>query len=77
MQKSQELLENKDFDGALEVLTSPIESGKLSDYEKSNVYRYIGSSYHSAGDISSAKLFARLETSIYKADLPDSAVDAY
>ena len=54
MQKSQDLLGKNDADGALRILTSLIQSNKLSEYEKSNVWQYMGLAHHSVGDIESA-----------------------
>ena len=54
MQKSQDLLSKNDVDGALRILTSLVQSDKLSEYEKSNVLQYIGLAHHSVGDIESA-----------------------
>jgi hypothetical protein len=56
IQASQEASDNKDYVEALRILNALIDRGRLTDYEKSNVYRYIGFTHHSAGDVDAAIL---------------------
>lgn len=54
IQDSQAATEKQDFVTALRILNSLLESGSLTEYEKSNVYRYLGYAHYGAEDIAAA-----------------------
>jgi len=54
IQESLVAMEEQDVATALRILNALIESGSLTEYEKSNVYRYLGYAYYGAEDIAAA-----------------------
>ena len=54
IQKAQELVDAKDYQGALKSLNSLYNPDKLTEYEQSNVLNYIGFVYYNMDDIENA-----------------------
>lgn len=54
IQQSQVASSADDHAAAVEILTSLLDKGRLSDYERSNVYQYLGYAHNAAGDTASA-----------------------
>jgi len=54
IQKAQELVDAKDYQGALRILNSLNNPDKLTEYEQANVLNYIGFVYYNMEDIPSA-----------------------
>ena len=52
--KAQELIDVEDNRGALKILEGMLNSGKLSDYEKTNVLNYVGFVRYSTDDVDGA-----------------------
>jgi len=54
IQKAQEMVDAKDYSGALRSLNSLYNPDKLTEYEQSNVLNYIGFVYYNMDDIKNA-----------------------
>ena len=54
IQKAQEMVDAKDYQGALKSLNSLYNPDKLTEYEQSNVLNYIGFVYYNMDDIENA-----------------------
>ena len=54
IQKAQEMVDAKDYDGALKLLNSLYSPDKLTEYEQSNVLNYIGFVYYNMDDTANA-----------------------
>jgi tetratricopeptide (TPR) repeat protein len=54
IQKAQEMVDAKDYNGALKSLNSLYDPDKLTEYEQSNVLNYIGFVYYNMDDIKNA-----------------------
>jgi tetratricopeptide (TPR) repeat protein len=54
IEKAQELVDGKDYSGALRLLNSLYNPDKLTEYEQSNVLNYIGFVYYNMDDIPNA-----------------------
>jgi tetratricopeptide (TPR) repeat protein len=54
IQKAQEMVDAKDYQGALKSLNSLYNPDKLTEYEQSNVLNYIGFVYYNMDDIANA-----------------------
>jgi tetratricopeptide (TPR) repeat protein len=54
IQKAQEMVDAKDYTGALKSLNSLYNPDKLTEYEQSNVLNYIGFVYYNMDDIKNA-----------------------
>jgi tetratricopeptide (TPR) repeat protein len=54
IQKAQELVDAKDYSGALRLLNSLYNPDKLTEYEQSNVLNYIGFVYYNMDDVNGA-----------------------
>ena len=54
IQKAQEMVDGKDYAGALRLLNRLYDPEKLSDYEQANVLNYIGFVYYNQDDIPNA-----------------------
>ncbi|MBT8068788.1 MAG: hypothetical protein KJO09_16205 [Gammaproteobacteria bacterium] len=54
IQKAQELVDGKDYRGALRALNSLYDPDKLTEYEQANVLNYIGFVYYNMDDIPGA-----------------------
>jgi len=54
IQKAQEMVDAKDYQGALKSLNSLYNPDKLTEYEQSNVLNYIGFVYYNMDDIPNA-----------------------
>ncbi|MCG8369619.1 MAG: hypothetical protein MJA32_03775 [Proteobacteria bacterium] len=54
IQKAQELVDEKDYSGAIRLLNSLYNPDKLTEYEQANVLNYIGFTYYSMDDIDNA-----------------------
>jgi tetratricopeptide (TPR) repeat protein len=54
IQKAQELVDAKDYPGALRLLNSLYNPDKLTEYEQSNVLNYIGFVYYNMDDVPGA-----------------------
>jgi tetratricopeptide (TPR) repeat protein len=52
--KAQEMVDAKDYSGALKLLNSLYNPDKLTEYEQSNVLNYIGFVYYNMDDIANA-----------------------
>jgi tetratricopeptide (TPR) repeat protein len=52
--KAQEMIDAEDNRGALKILEGMLKSGKLTDYEKTNVLNYVGFVRYSTDDIDGA-----------------------
>lgn len=61
--KAQELVDAKDYQGALKSLNSLYNPDKLTEYEQSNVLNYIGFVYYNMDDIANAiRTYERMVT---------------
>ncbi len=61
IQKAQELVDAKDYNGALRMLNRLYDPDKLTEYEQANVLNYIGFVYYNQDDIPNAiKTYDRL-----------------
>ncbi len=61
IQKAQELVDAKDYSGALKMLNRLYNPDKLTEYEQANVLNYIGFVYYNMEDIQNAiKTYARM-----------------
>lgn len=54
IQKAQELVDAKDYQGALRLLNTLYNPDKLTEYEQSNVLNYIGFVYYNMDDVPNA-----------------------
>ena len=54
IQKAQELVDAKDYNGALRLLNNLYNPDKLTEYEQANVLNYIGFVYYNMDDVKSA-----------------------
>ncbi len=54
IQKAQEMVDAKDYNGALKTLNSLYNPDKLTEYEQANVLNYIGFVYYNKDDIPNA-----------------------
>ncbi len=54
IQKAQEMVDGKDYNGALRLLNSLYNPDKLTEYEQANVLNYIGFVYYNKDDINNA-----------------------
>jgi len=54
IQKAQEMVDGKDYQGALRLLNSLYDPDKLTEYEQANVLNYIGFVYYNMEDIPNA-----------------------
>ena len=54
IQKAQEMVDGKDYSGALRALNALYNPDKLTEYEQSNVLNYIGFVYYNMDDIPNA-----------------------
>ncbi|MDH3350995.1 MAG: hypothetical protein OEM60_06005 [Gammaproteobacteria bacterium] len=54
IQKAQEMVDAKDYQGALKSLNSLYNPDKLTEYEQANVLNYIGFVYYNMDDVSNA-----------------------
>jgi tetratricopeptide (TPR) repeat protein len=54
IQKAQEMVDAKDYNGALKSLNALYDPDKLTEYEQSNVLNYIGFVYYNMDDINNA-----------------------
>jgi len=54
IQKAQEMVDAKDYDGALKSLNRLYDPDKLTEYEQANVLNYIGFVYYNMDDIANA-----------------------
>ena len=54
IQKAQELVDSKDYNGALKILNALKAKDNLTDYEKQNVLNYIGFVYYNMDNITEA-----------------------
>ena len=54
IQKAQELVDAKDYNGALRLLNSLYNPDKLTEYEQANVLNYIGFVYYNMDDVTNA-----------------------
>lgn len=54
IQKAQELVDEKDYQGALRMLNSLYNPDKLTEYEQANVLNYIGFVYYNMDDVNNA-----------------------
>ena len=54
IQKAQEMVDGKDYAGALRMLTRLYNPDKLTEYEQANVLNYIGFVYYNQDDIENA-----------------------
>src|SRR5210317_1748951 len=54
IQKAQEQVDAKDYQGALRALNSLYNPDKLTEYEQANVLNYIGFVYYNIDDITNA-----------------------
>ena len=54
IQKAQEMVDAKDYSGALKSLNSLYNPDKLTEYEQSNVLNYIGFVYYNMDDVTNA-----------------------
>ncbi len=54
IQKAQEMVDGKDYNGALRLLNSLYNPDKLTEYEQANVLNYIGFVYYNMDDIGNA-----------------------
>jgi tetratricopeptide (TPR) repeat protein len=54
IQKAQELVDEKDYNGALRLLNGLYNPDKLTEYEQANVLNYIGFVYYNMDDIGNA-----------------------
>ena len=54
IQKAQELVDGKDYQGALRILNSLYNPDKLTEYEQANVLNYIGFVYYNIEDMPNA-----------------------
>ena len=54
IQKAQEMVDAKDYSGALRALNSLYNPDKLTEYEQSNVLNYIGFVYYNMDDVPNA-----------------------
>ena len=54
IQKAQEMVDEKDYQGALRLLNNLYNPDKLTEYEQSNVLNYIGFVYYNMDDINNA-----------------------
>lgn len=54
IQKAQEMVEEKDYRGALKLLNSLYNPDKLTEYEQANVLNYLGFVYYNMDDINNA-----------------------
>lgn len=63
IQKAQEMVDAKDYQGALKSLNSLYNPDKLTEYEQSNVLNYIGFVYYNMDDIANAiRTYERMVT---------------
>ena len=54
IQKAQELVDGKDYNGALRLLNNLYNPDKLTEYEQANVLNYIGFVYYNMDDVKNA-----------------------
>ena len=54
IQKAQEMVDNKEYQGALRLLDNLYNPDKLTEYEQANVLNYIGFVYYNIDDITNA-----------------------
>ncbi len=54
IQKAQEMVDGKDYSGALRLLNSLYNPDKLTEYEQANVLNYIGFVYYNMDDVGNA-----------------------
>ncbi|MCO4810271.1 MAG: hypothetical protein KC572_01630 [Gammaproteobacteria bacterium] len=54
IQKAQEMVDAKDYQGALKTLNSLYNPDKLTEYEQANVLNYIGFVYYNIDDVTNA-----------------------
>src|SRR5210317_2016685 len=54
IQKAQELVDEKDYNGALRLLNNLYNPDKLTEYEQANVLNYIGFVYYNMDDVKNA-----------------------
>jgi len=54
IQKAQEMVDEKDYKGALKLLNNLYNPDKLTEYEQANVLNYIGFVYYNQDDVSNA-----------------------
>ena len=54
IQKAQEMVDGKDYNGALRLLNSLYNPDKLTEYEQANVLNYLGFVYYNKDDINNA-----------------------
>ncbi len=54
IQKAQELVDGKDYNGALRMLNRLYDPDKLTEYEQANVLNYIGFVYYNQDDVANA-----------------------
>jgi len=54
IQKAQEMVDEKNYDGALRLLNSLYNPDKLTEYEQANVLNYIGFVYYNKDDMNNA-----------------------
>ncbi|MBT8081239.1 MAG: hypothetical protein KJP08_05110 [Gammaproteobacteria bacterium] len=54
IQKAQEMVDNKDYNGALRLLNNLYNPDKLTEYEQANVLNYIGFVHYNKDDVNAA-----------------------
>ena len=54
IQKAQELVDEKNYNGALRLLNNLYNPDKLTEYEQANVLNYIGFVYYNMDDVKNA-----------------------